>query len=206
MHRKVLIACLGLTGAANANVIVNGDFEAMPNWNAGIAGDGSYTLLTGGAIPGWTVAANHGATIHNTGAYPFISGNYSLNTDGEGWNGHNVDIFQDFASVNGQAYALTFDWKNWYFDSTPRLDVSVVDTVTSVVLAHGNYGQLAGTHSELFTFTGSGNALRLRVMHSPESTYNDNAFIVDNFAVELVPAPGAASLLGAAVLARRRRR
>lgn len=195
-----------LTSVANANVLVNGDFENMPNWGAGISGDGGYTLLIASAIPGWTIEANHGATIHNTAAYPYISGTYSLNTDGEGWNGHNVDMYQDFASIVGQQYNLSFDWKNWYGDTTPRLDVSVVDTVTNAVLAQGNYGQSAGLHTESFDFFGTGNALRLRVKCAPESGYNDNAFIVDNFAVN-VPTPGTIAMLGlGGLLVGRRRR
>lgn len=206
MIRTSLVVVLSLAGVSQANVLVNGGFESMPNWGAGISGDGSYTLFVGSSIPGWTIAAGHGATIHNNGAYPFISGTYSLNTDGEGYNGHNVDIYQDFASSIGQPYALTFDWMNWYNDSNPRLDVSVVDTVTNAVLAHGNYGVLAGLHNELFNFNGTGNDLRLRVKHDPESAYNDNTFIVDNFAVELVPSPTFACVLGAAALRQARRR
>ncbi len=206
MNQIAFLACAALTSAASANVLVNGDFENMPNWGAGIAGDGGYTLLIANAIPGWTIEADHGATIHNTSTYPYISGNYSLNTDGEGWSGHNVDMYQDFATLAGQQYSLSFDWKNWYSASTPLLDVSVVDTVTNAVLAHGSYGVDAGLHSESFDFVGSGNAFRLRVKCAPESGYNDNTFIVDNFAVN-VPTPAGLAMIGiGGMLAGRRRR
>ncbi len=207
MYRLAFVACLAISGAASANVLVNGDFENMPNWGAGVSGDSGYTLLIGSAIPGWTIEASHGATIHNTAMYPYISGDYSLNTDGEGLNGHNVDMYQDFSSIAAQQYNLSFDWKNWYTDTQPRLDVSVLDTVTNAVLAQGSYGQLAGLHSESFNFAGTGNALRLRVKVAPESGYNDNAFIADNFAVNVVPTPGsvAAIALGGLVIGRRRR-
>lgn len=200
-------ALLALTSAANADLLTNGNFESMPNWNMGIAGDGSYTLLTGNSIPGWTIEANHGATIHNTGLYPYISGQYSLNTDGEGWNGHNVDMYQDFTATAAQVYTLEFDWQNWFTSTAPTLDVSLVDMTTNAVLAHGTYGVNPGTHHEVFNFVGTGNSLRLRVKHAPESGFNDNTFIMDNFAVELVPAPGAAAVLGLGglLLARRRR-
>ncbi|MFO0858151.1 MAG: DUF642 domain-containing protein [Phycisphaerales bacterium] len=207
MHRTAFIATLLLAGAANANLIVNGGFEDMPNWNNGIGGDGAYTLFVGNSIPGWTIASGRGATIHNTNVYPTISGTYSLNTDGEGFNGHNVDIYQDFASANGQAYALTFDWKNWFSDGVVRLDVSIVDQVSNNVLAQGNYGLDPGNHNETLSFAGSGNTLRLRVTCNPESGYNDNTFIVDNFAVEAIPAPGAVAALSiGSVFAMRRRR
>lgn len=208
MIRTSILATLTLATAAQADLLVNGGFETMPNWGAGISGDGGYTLLTGTQIPGWTLEANHGATIHNTATYPFISGNYSLNTDGEGWNGHNVNIYQDFTAPAGQVYTLTFNWQNWYTSTSPLLDISIVDTANASVLAHGSYGILPGLHTESFTFTATGNTLRLRIMHAPESGYNDNTFIVDNFAIELVPSPTSAAALGISgllSLARRRR-
>lgn len=206
--RVILFIALSIVAPfAQANLLVNGDFEDMPNWGGGFQGDGSYTAFTGTQIPGWIIEANHAATIHNTLTYPYISGNYSLNTDGEGWNQHNVDMYQDFASNNGSQYTLTFDWKNWFSDSTVRLDVSLTDTVTSSELAHGNYGLSTGLHSEVFTFTGTGNAIRLRVKCSPESGYNDNTFIVDNFSVQAVPEPMSMIALGmgCTLLMKRRR-
>lgn len=198
------VLVVGLPAMADDNLLANGGFELMPNWNNGIGGDGAYTLFVESQIPGWTIEKGHAATIHNTNTYPTISGTYSLNTDGEGYNGHNVDIYQDFDSSLGQALTLTFDWKNWDQASVPLLNVSVVDTVTNAVLANGSYGASDGLHSEQFDFLGTGNALRLRVRHSPESGFNDNTFIVDNFKV--VPSPGAVAMLGVGVLAAGRRR
>lgn len=207
MRVFVCAALFALTSAANADLLTNGNFESMPNWNMGIAGDGAYTLFTGNAIPGWTIETGYAVTIHNTAAYPFISGQYSMNTDAEGYNGHNANIYQDFTAAAASVYTLEFDWQNWFSSTAPMLDVSLVDLTTNAVLAHGSYGLLAGTNHETFTFTGTGNALRLRVKHDPESGFNDNTFIADNFAVELVPAPGAAATLGLGglLLARRRR-
>lgn len=204
--RLPLAIIAALAASANANLLVNGDFETMPNWNNGIGGDGSYTLFTGISITGWTIESGYAATIHNNG-YPTISGTYSLNTDAEGFNGHNVNIYQLFASTNGTQYNLTFDWMNWSTSTAPRLDVSVSDTFTGDTLVSGNYGVLAGVHNETLSFNGTGHALVLRVKHSPESGFNDNTFIVDNFAVNAIPAPGSAALLGlaGASLSRRRR-
>ncbi len=203
----VVASALGST--ASANILVNGDFENMPNWNNGIGGDGSYTLFVGTMIPGWTIEADHGATIHsNPGAYPTISGAYSLNTDGEGLNGHNVSMYQDFASDAGVEYSLSFDWENWFGSQAPLLNVTVADVLTDAVLVNASYGLSPGLHSELFNFTGTGNALRLQVRHNPESGFNDNTFIVDNFDVSVVPAPGVAAFMGIGALAagaRRRR-
>ncbi|MFO0787271.1 MAG: hypothetical protein U0573_13095 [Phycisphaerales bacterium] len=199
---------MALTTFAQGNILVNGDFENMPNFGAGINRDPGYTLLTGTDIPNWTIVDGYGATVHNTVLYPTISGNFSINTDGEGYNGHNINMYQDFATSANQAYELKFDWKNWYEASTPLLRISVEDAATNSVVVEGYYGILAGLHSETLNFVGTGGALRVRISHSPESGYNDNTFIVDNFAVEAVPAPGAAGLLslGALAAGRRRRR
>ncbi|MBS1709613.1 MAG: PEP-CTERM sorting domain-containing protein, partial [Armatimonadetes bacterium] len=100
------------------------------------------------------------------------------------------------------------DWKIWFTDAHPRLDVSLTDLVTGQVLYHGNFGQPdANLHHESANFVGTGNALRLEIIESPESGYNDNAFIVDNFSVESVPEPLTLTGLGlAALLAARRRK
>ncbi len=207
MRSVVLVPALAFAMGAIAddNLLINGGFEDMPNWGAGLGGDSGYTLFGGSSIPGWTIESGHGATIHNTVLYPTISGGYSLNTDGEGLNGHNVDMYQDFASGLGQAMTLSFDWQNWFQATAPLLNVSVVDTVTNAVLVDQSFGVSPGLHNESFDFAGTGNALRLRVKHNPESGYNDNTFIVDNFKV--VPAPGAAVVLGlgATLMGRRRR-
>jgi hypothetical protein len=207
---KVVFALLGvgIAGSACANLLTNGGFEDMPNWGMGVSGDSGYTALTGSQIPGWTIESGHAGTIHNTNMYPYISGGYSLNTDGEGTFSHNVDIYQDFVGANSVGYSLTFNWKNWYTDNNVFLSVSVTDTVTNTTLVSGSFGMAAGLHSEVLNFNGTGNALRLRVKHDPELGYNDNAFIVDNFSVQAVPEPASilTMLVGAACILRSRKR
>jgi len=200
------LCLLASASMASANLLVNGDFENQPNWGNGISGDAGYTAMTGSQIPGWTVAAGHAATIHNTVMYPTITGQYSLNTDGEGYQGRNVDIFQDFASTSNQMYQLTFDWKNWFSDQNVRLNVLVEDPSSNSVLIQGTYGLLAGLHTEVLSFAGNGGNLRVRIRHSPESGYNDNTFIVDNFSVQPVPEPASVLALSAGLLAIRRRK
>jgi hypothetical protein len=174
---------------ASANLLVNGNFESEPNWGAGVGtgcgagGDTGCSALTGTQLPGWTIEPGHAVTVHISSAYPVISGTYGINMDGEGFNSHNANLFQDFASSNGQSYNLQYDWATWFNNTTPNLDVTVTDTVTSVVLYHGNFAWSAGTHHVNASFSGTGNLLRLRIQESPETGINDNAYIVDNFAV-----------------------
>jgi hypothetical protein len=195
-----LLIAVALSPAGAQTILVNGGFESEPNFGGGVSHDGGYTALTGSDLPGWTIEPGHGVTIHSTAAYPFITGSYSVNLDGEGYNGHNANFYQDFSSISGATYSLSFDWQGWY--STPGLvlQVTVVDfdPILGSTLFTGSYAHdLAGLHSESGTFTGTGRTLRLRIEEAVESGGNDNGFIVDNFAVTqtAIPEPSLAALL-----------
>ncbi len=213
MTRTALVLVLATAGfACQANAVEllsNGGFESEPNWGGGISHDGGYTAFTGTDIPGWIVADGHAATIHNH-VYPWISGSYSLNTDGEGYNSHNVDIYQDFTPDAGSLNTLTYAWKVWYINAVPRLDVSVTDLTDSSVLYHGNFGQPdLLLHNESSNFVGNGHTLRLEIKESPETGLNDNAFIADDFSVQSEAVPEPFSIVGLALagaLAARRRK
>lgn len=221
LHLIVVAATLLCAWSAHANILLNGGFESEPNYGSGVVNGVGFSALTGSQIPGWTIEPGHAVTIHDTSTYPFISGPFSVNTDGEGFSGHNANFYQDFVSVAGQQYQLQYDWLAW-ISTAANLDVTVTDTVTSTVLYHGNFAWAAGSHHVSSTFIGTGNTLRLRVQESPESGTNDNGFIVDNFVINplVTTATTAASiptlsvsmlgLLGAlmavlALVARRRR-
>ena len=120
----------------------------------------------------------------------------------------NADMYQDFATVNGQLYAFSFDWKGWFADFTPRLDVSLTDLSTNSQFYSYNSSYSAALTHVTYAFVGSGNVVRVRIKESPQSGYNDNAFIVDNFSVTTVPEPATISsiALGLMALARRRNR
>ena len=183
LHLIMVVATLLFAWSAHANVLVNGGFESEPNYGSGVVNGVGFSALTGSQIPGWTIEPGHAVTLHDTSTYPFISGPYSVNTDGEGFNSHNANLYQDFASVAGQQYRLQFDWLGWS-STAANLDVTVIDTVTSAVLYHGNFAWANGSHHISSVFIGTGNTLRLRVQESPESGANDNGFIVDNFVVD----------------------
>ena len=82
------------------------------------------------------------------------------------------------------------------------LQVSIVDLTTAAVLFNQTYSFDTVLHHESTTFLGTGDMLRLRIQENPQSGFNDNQFIVDNFSVD-VPEAGTLSLLivGAPLLA-----
>jgi hypothetical protein len=199
----VLVAGMG---RAQANILVNGGFENEPNYGLGVINGSGYSALTGSQIPGWTIEPGHAVTIHNNTIYPTISGTYSVNTDGEGYNGHNANFYQDFASTSGVSSTLSFDWKGWNDGTSAHLNVSVEDLTTSSLLFNGLYSWdgFLNLHHVMTSFLGTGDTLRLRIQETPESGYNDNTYIVDNFSVVTsvtsVPEPSTLPLLGMAAL------
>ncbi|MBL8060021.1 MAG: DUF642 domain-containing protein [Chthonomonas sp.] len=164
-------------------LLVNGDFESQPNYGSGVAGDSGFSALTGSQIPGWTVEPGHAMTVHNTVLYPTISGNYSLNMDGEGWGGVNGNIYQDFESVDGRWMTLLYQWQRWTTTTTTQFRVTVTDLETNQVVGSLLHTPFGFGHSEIIEFMGNGHTFRLRAEEFPESHYNDNTFIVDNFSV-----------------------
>jgi hypothetical protein len=195
-----LAAACGAPSAQAQTLLVNGGFESQPNF--GVNGDAGYTRLSGTQVPGWTIVSGHSVTVHSTALYPYISGSFSINTDGEGDSGHNADFYQDFGTTPGTGYQLTFDWQGWTDSGAAQLEVLVFDTVSSATLFDGIYGFSATLHPETATFAGTGNIFRLEIRESPESGFNDNKFVVDNFVVTAIPEPAAGAIAsGLAVLA-----
>jgi hypothetical protein len=235
MRKMVPVILVLMASAARADILVNGNFENEPNFltqpnsgnaNGAITGDGGYELVTGSAIPGWTITAGHGATIHTEQAnyaydyYSVIDGTYSLNTDGEGSNGNNALIYQDFASTSGSAYILNFKWGIWNYNGQGPavLEIKVFDTVSNAVLFDGLYQDNSSNPNDpkypstlpftpvTTTFLGTGHPLRLQIDENPASGFNDNQFIVDDFSVNTVPEPSTLALAGGVSLLLLRRR
>lgn len=170
-------------GPAGTNLLVNGGFEDEPLWGHGVGRDGGFTAFIGNDVPGWTVEPGHAITIHNNRYYPFISGTYSVNMDGEGYSGHNANFYQDFPTRADAQYEFSFDWECWWYSSRVRLEVTLEDMVTHQLLYDATFNYDPALHHESASFSGTGNPVRLRVQENPESGFNDNVFIVDNFVV-----------------------
>lgn len=210
----LLIAAWCGSVACGQTLITNGGFETQPNFGAGATGNHApdYVVLTGSELPGWTILPNHSVTVHSTYPYPFISGNYSVNMDGEAYfSGHNADFYQDFATTAGVIYQLTFDWQGWTNNGSAQLEVLVINTGASTNVFDGLYSFNLTLGHETATFTGTGDTFRLEIRENPESGFNDNRFMVDNFVVTAIPEPapialaGGCSALVGTLLHRRRR-
>jgi hypothetical protein len=191
---KLIIAglvCVATASSVRAGeILVNGGFENEPEASnpSSPPQEGGFLLLTGNEVPGWTIAANHFATMHeNPGPWPTISGAYSLNTDGEGTDGNNVDIYQDFATTHGGTYNFSFDWETWQQDALSTfLHVSVEDTTSDTFLYNGLLSPLAPSQVVQHvstSFLGDGDTYRLEIQETPQSGFNDNEYVADNFSV-----------------------
>lgn len=197
----LVAACCGSLAPAQT-LITNGGFESQPNFGAGASYNGApdFVVLTGSQLPGWTILPNHSVTVHSTTMYPYITGSYSVNMDGEAfYSGHNADFYQDFATTAGVTYQLTFDWQGWTNNGTAQLEVLVINTGSNTNVFDGLYSFSSTLGHETATFTGTGDAFRLEIRESPESGFNDNRFMVDNFVVTAIPEPTAAALVGGGV-------
>jgi len=127
-----------------------------------------------------------------------------LNTDGEGTYGNNVLIYQDFASTAGATYNLAFKWATWNItEQTRRLGSQALwtrRTMLSCLMELSGYDHTVCRPNVNNTFTGTGDTLRLQIDENPQSGYNDNEFIVDDFSVTPVPEPATLALGGLASL------
>lgn len=102
---KQIIALFGgliISGLANANLIINGDFEA-PQLS------GSQWQVFGN-IPGWNTTKGPGIEIQRNTIVTAQSGNQYVELDSHYANDTNSTMSQAISTIAGQAYTLSF----WY--------------------------------------------------------------------------------------------
>jgi hypothetical protein len=199
-----LCAMAAVTVSTNAS-IVNGSFESP--------GTG-YVLLTAGAtVGGWTCVGDSVEYVHATPAVALpglevsaFEGEYWIDLGGVGGSS---GIYQDVAGLSaGQWYRVSFAQAGnvWGDDVEFTLQVSWNGTqVGSFSSVHGGGdGAAMNWQQRSVDVLATGGVNRLQFF-SPIVTSARGAAI-DAVSISLVPAPGAAALLGAAGLGSRRRR
>ena len=113
---------LGLSGAANANLLINGGFEKPIVTLI----DGSYAHRNGTELAGWTAFSSWQGIVQFR--YPYID--YIHYIPSEGLQAVQLEvpgdwIMQSFATVVGQTYRLTFDLSMQPNDASTAVGISV---------------------------------------------------------------------------------
>jgi MYXO-CTERM domain-containing protein len=187
-----MIAVAGLASAAIARPIVNGGFESgafAPGWvilesnnaptvQSAVVASGSFAAMLGqnGGFPSPEALGN--SSIYQQVTVP--AGSSTLSYD---WEGYTTD-------------SITFDWQDSYITDTAGTILATIQhsCVTTSAFA-----------TQTFDMTPfAGQTVRVEFLCHQDGFGDDTALFVDN--VSLVPAPGAAALLGLGGLVARRRR
>jgi choice-of-anchor C domain-containing protein len=203
---RLMALALTLSGVeqAHAGLISNGGFEA-PN----VTSSGHIaTIGVGTGLPGWTVTQGS-VDVVDGNFWPAFAGSQSLDLDGASPG----TIRQNFATVAGQTYTLTFEYAN-NPGSVASATVSVFDGAVTLLapqtISHsGSSGSsLSAMNWTLFstTFTADGTTATLQ-FHSLDASGNQgialDAVDVNPSAAPpppSAPEPASLSLLGLGAL------
>ena len=176
--------CLGTV--AHANLIVNGDFE-NPN-----IGSAPFKTYTGSGIPGWTIAPGTNVDIVNAGYFGAGANSgtgqfVDLNGTGPGSQG---EMSQDFATLSGATYQLTFLYANNFIggpsSSSAQVEITVSGLNTMVTHSTSSSSGLDWTQ---FTATFvAGSNLSTLTLKSLVAAGNGGV-LFDNIVIEQIAAP-----------------
>ena len=199
-------ALLAGAGSARSELIVNGGFE-MP----ALAPGTGFVTLTGGAIPGWTIAPGTVDLIRDY--WPAFQGNQSLDLVGD--SGPGTAIAQSFATDPGAPYLLTFAYANNVDTTTATGRVEVIGSSTLINDLVTHSGSTRANMNYLIysqAFVANSATTTLRFTHVTSGIPGFSGLALDAVSVQgVVPEPSTfvlagISLVGFAGLAWRRRR
>ena len=190
-----VVAAAGFAGAASAaSLVQNGSFEDVAMLAGGGLNHGHFGIYA--AIPGWTKDTGAGIELQNNATLPTANaqdGNWYVELDSN----NNSSMYQDITFAKAGSYMLSF----WYAPrtSTPGdngISYSLGGSVSGLIDAVYPAGWT--NVQKQFTVANDGEILRLRF--AAEGINNSYGGFVDNVTMQPVPLPGAALLLGSAVL------
>jgi hypothetical protein len=184
-----------------ANLIVNGGFEAP------VLASGSFLTINPGSEPtgfGWSVSSGN-VDLGHLPVLPFVPFNAFEGNQGLDLNGTiRGAIFQDFATVMGQAYQLTFV----YADNPSEGGVSSASIRVSDVGTNNGLLSNSVTHSTSInspggadfyfysgSFIASGTLTRLALASTSTSNSPSGGILLDAVNVSAVPEPSAMTLV-----------
>ena len=205
------LAGCGATSAMGQNLLLNASFE-----NPAFTGTHRQYWAPSLGVPHWTVSGSGNIVIHRAPDAGIGTGNPTFNFAHNGDNyldlsgtGRQAVISQSFPTGIGQTYELSF-WIGASNEQMPAATIGVrldgASTLVNTALTPTPPGTNIAWTQQTFTFVADSVTTTLSLQGL--SRYDDNASYVDSCSAVLVPAPGAAALLGvvAGLVGRRRRR
>jgi hypothetical protein len=187
-------AILALSGTAQANLLVNGDFEASNSPTA--------------TPPGWVnIGHSDGVIAYAAFGTPAYNGNYYYDLGGYGGAAGPIGdgIAQSFATVAGSSYLVTFGLSAENLSGSETLTVAAGNQSIDYVLNPDGSGTFQRPFAtQTFTFTASSALTTLSFIHSAGPGGNNDPMI-DGVSVVLstaaVPEPGTYAMMLAGMAA-----